>query len=86
MQGRRLAEMETQRNALAAEVASQHRRTQVALTHLRSLLELIHLIQATRAYRLLRFLGRWKWVKTSSSMIEEAEEMSLGLHQTTKEE
>ena len=74
-QGRRLAEADTQRNALAAEVTSQHHQIHVAMTHLRNLLELINLIQATRAYKLLRLLRRWNWFKSSSSVIERAQEM-----------
>ena len=91
MQGTRLAESDTQRNALVAEVASQHHQIQLAITHLRNLLELIKVIQATRAYKLLRLLGPGNWAKSSSSVIERAEEMCFHvdcarLRETKKEE
>ena len=51
-QGRRLAEVESQRDELLKEVVAQQHA-------LRNLPELIKSIQGTRAYKLLRLLGRW---------------------------
>lgn len=55
-QGRRLGEVEAQRDDLVAEVGAQQHA-------LRSLQELIKGIQDSRAYKLLRLVGAWKWVK-----------------------
>ncbi len=55
-QGRRLAEMESQRDDLLEAVGA----TQKAL---RNLQEVVETIQGTRAYRLLKRLGRWRFVE-----------------------
>jgi len=50
-----------ERDGLRAEVAAQENQLQVVQTHLRTLQHLVSIIQAGRAYRILRGLGFWKW-------------------------
>lgn len=68
----KLAETEAQRDRLRAEVEAQRaqiRSMTVRLQTLEQLLltleQLLRTIQAGRAYRLLRSLGRWKWVEST---------------------
>ena len=59
---------------------------QLAMTHLRHLNELMKLIQTARAYKVLRLLGRWNWIESSSSVIKAADEMCFDVDCTRARE
>lgn len=75
-QGRRLGEVEAERSTLAAEMAVQCARladleaiasaraeqVRTLMAHLRTLQDCVHLIQHGRVGRLMRGLGRWKFL------------------------
>jgi SAM-dependent methyltransferase len=57
-----LSESEEQRSALALVAAARAAQIQRILAQLRILQELLQRIRHSRAYRLLRYFGRWRWV------------------------
>jgi hypothetical protein len=58
-EGRQLGEVEAERNSLRAAVQVQLEQIQVLMAQLRGLQRSFQMIQSSRAYRLLRRLGRW---------------------------
>ncbi len=62
-QGRKLGEVEVERNNLRAEVQVQIEQIQVLMGQLRRLQRTFRAIQSSRMYRVLRGLGRWKFIE-----------------------
>ena len=66
----RLGEVEAERDTLRAEVEAQKEQIRLTTDRLRTLEQLCQTIQAGRAYRLLRQLGRWKWVERTLAELQ----------------
>jgi SAM-dependent methyltransferase len=68
-QGRQLGE-------LAAEVEAQHQQIDVVMAQLRTVQHLLTAVQRTRVYRLLRRLGRWRFIEQAFTSLGSSPEAS----------
>lgn len=66
-QGGRLGALEAEGRNLRAEVEAQREQLSVTTAQLRTLQELVRAFQGTRVYRILRRLGRWRFVEQVSA-------------------
>ncbi|MGH7332120.1 MAG: methyltransferase domain-containing protein [Candidatus Rokuibacteriota bacterium] len=75
-QGRQLGKLEAELKEMEAEVEAQHQQIQVVMEQLRTLQHLMTAVQRTRVYRLLRRLGRWRFIEQAFANIGSSTEAS----------
>jgi SAM-dependent methyltransferase len=75
-QGRHLGKLEAESKEMEAEVEAQHRQIQVVMEQLRTLQHLMMAVQSTRVYRLLRRLGRWRFIEQAFASLGSSPEAS----------
>jgi SAM-dependent methyltransferase len=75
-QGRHLGKLEVELKEMQAEVEAQHSQLHVVMEQLRTLQHLVSTVQGTRVYRLLRRLGRWRFIEQAFANIGSSPEPS----------